>query len=408
MENMNKVMMIIKRIGNLLRVLVIAAVTTALTFLLVGLLAPANSYVHALFFERSWIQYVTTFCFWTIIAILLFKQIAFNYEKKALENAKQVIKGPGFSSTFTWGNADLVRQKFEEENKEHNVYKKSIIFGRIANSLDRLRKTQSTRAFEEYFRIRSDIDSEELESSYADLRYFTWLIPTLGFIGTVMGIGIGIKGFAVIIENAQNFSEVQTYLPTVTGHLGTAFDTTLLALGLSIMAVFYMSFSLKRDEQLLENIDNFCFDGICPLFQEHSGASEEIITAFNKNVEEIRQSMIGNRAAIENVIREEFPVLLGDKLLPRFQQMTDLLANIALFERQILDQHIQTRQKPMEKEPENAPGTIETKQSSTEALDLARVFQNVADALERNNTLFEGLKGELENIRSMPEERKQE
>jgi biopolymer transport protein ExbB/TolQ len=398
MKNMNKAMMIKKQTNTLPLALVLAVVATVITFLLVGLLSPAKSYVYELFFERSWIQHVTTLCFWTIIAILFFKQMKFNYEKKALASAEQIIKVPEFSSTLIWSDADRVRQKFEDE--KHKGFKNSLIFVRIINSLDRLRKTQSTSAFEEYFRTRSDIDSEELESSYADLRYFTWLIPTLGFLGTVMGIGIGIKGFSVIIANAQGFSQIQKYLPTVTGYLGTAFDTTLLALGLSAIAVFYMSFSLKREEQLLENIDNFCLDGICPIFQEHSGTSDEIIKALDKNVEEIRKSMNGNRAAVDQVIREELPVRLGDELIPQFKAIAAQLEKIASIEGQIALQQVQNQKQP-ELDLINIPLEVETRQTSGRSLmaELKELFQEVANTLERNNILFESLDSSLKNIR---------
>lgn len=294
-------------------------VATILTFVLVWLLAPAKSYVYELFFERSWIQHATTLCFWVTIATLALKHIAFRYERQAYELGKKVLTDPELRSTLIWSDADMVRQKFTDI--QYQPYQRSIIFARLLNALDRLRKTQSTKTIEDYFHTRSDIDTSELESSYAGIRYLTWLIPTLGFIGTVMGIGVGIAGFANIIQLAQGFQEVKKSLPIVTQALGTAFDTTLLALGLSAIVVFYMSFLLKSQEQLLERIDNLCFDEVCALFQEHSTASDEIVQAIRDFVKDIRDSMNGNRAEIVRVIRSELPVQLSDQLAPQIERL---------------------------------------------------------------------------------------
>lgn len=289
-----------------------AAVLTAATFFGIGTFAAEESYLRELFFERSWIQYVTTFCFWIVLLVLAVKHFLYHRQRQGFERARGVLEGPEFQSTFIWADADRIRSYFTHDELE--PYGSSISFRRIKNALDRLLKTQSTRTLEDYFRTRSSIDSEELESGYAGPRYFLWLIPTLGFIGTVLGIGAGIQGFAGIISKAASFNEVKAILPAVTNHLGTAFDTTLLALGLSTIAMFYMSALHKREEQLLERIDTLCVDGVCPLFREHSAYSEEMIRAFGENVEQIRSSMAGNRAAIEHVVRNELPALLASEL----------------------------------------------------------------------------------------------
>lgn len=291
-----------------------AAFATLLTYLLVALLAPRESYVYKLFYERSWIQHATTFCFWLTMAILLEKVLAFRSERDAFEHGRAILAEPQFQTTLTWTDAQRVRQRFQDE--EHRKDHASITFTRIARAMDRLHKTQSTSALEDYFRTRSDIDSNEMETGYTGVRYLTWLIPTLGFVGTVWGIGIGISGFADIIQNAQGFQEIQRSLPVVTGALGTAFDTTLLALGLSAVAVFSMSELLKRQERLLEQIDNLCFDEVCALFKEHSTATVEIVEAIGSNVEEVVVRANGNRAQLEDVIRRELPELIGERVAP--------------------------------------------------------------------------------------------
>lgn len=289
-----------------------AALATALTFGLVWLLVPRGNYFYSLFFERSWIQYVTTFCFWVTMAVLAVKHLAFLHERRAYEAARRTVAAPEFGSTLIWSDADMVRHKFADER--HRAFHSSITFSRILNALDRLRKTQSTRAVEDYFRTRSDVDAGELETSYASIRYFVWLLPTLGLIGTVMGLGVGMSHFSDIIQGAESFQSIKTALPSVTNNLGTAFDATFLAILLSAVAAFYMSFLQKRQEQVLEEIDNLCVDDVCALFQEHSTSSSEIVHAITEKVHLIIERNNGNRAQIEEVIREELPTLVAERL----------------------------------------------------------------------------------------------
>jgi len=312
-----------------------AALATALTYGLVWLLIPHRHYIYSLFYERSWIQYVTTFCFWVTMSVLAIKHLAFLHERKAYEAARLALDAPEFGSTLIWSDADMVRHKFADER--HRPFHASITFSRILNALDRLRKTQSTRAVEDYFRTRSDVDAGELETSYASIRYFVWLLPTLGLIGTVLGLGVGMSKFGGIIQSAENFQAIKTALPDVTNNLGTAFDATFLAILLSAVAAFYMSFLQKRQEQLLEEIDNLCVDDVCALFQEHSTSSSEIVHAIAEKVNLVIERNNGNRAQIEEVIREELPSLIAERLQGLGGTMSGHLEAIARSAAQMAD-----------------------------------------------------------------------
>src|SRR5438045_625242 len=79
-----------------------AALATALTDGLVWLLIPHRHYIYSLFYERSWIQYVTTFCFWVTMSVLAIKHFAFLHERKAYEAARLALDAPEFGSTLIW------------------------------------------------------------------------------------------------------------------------------------------------------------------------------------------------------------------------------------------------------------------------------------------------------------------
>jgi biopolymer transport protein ExbB/TolQ len=297
-----------------------ALVATVLTFLLVALLAPKASYLHALFLERSWIQYGTTFAFWLTIAVLAVMHVSSHREVASLAAAREILKSQALEASFIWSDAAMVRGHFAEP--QHARFRHSITFSRILNALDRLRKSQSTSAAEEYFRTRSDHDATTLETSYAGIRYFVWLLPTLGLIGTVLGLGRGMSKFGGIIENADNFLAIKKALPEVTNNLGTAFDATFLAIFLSAVAAFYMSFLQKRQEHILEEIDNLCIDDVCALFQEHSTGSTEIVRALTEQVQLVIRATHGNRAQIEKHLE-----MLPDALARTLQSLATSALN---------------------------------------------------------------------------------
>jgi hypothetical protein len=98
-------------------------------------------------------------------------------------------------------------------------------------------------------RCLADNDALALEGSYALLRFITWAIPIIGFLGTVLGITGAISN----IDPASLASD--TGLSGVTSGLAEAFDTTALALFLTMILMF-CSYLVERIEQsALDRVD---------------------------------------------------------------------------------------------------------------------------------------------------------
>ncbi len=97
----------------------------------------------------------------------------------------------------------------------------------------------------------------EIDLRYSTMRYLTWLIPSLGFIGTVMGIMFALQ-YAGVAENAQ----ADDFLYQVTSRLGVAFTTTLLALIMSAVIVLIQSFVQAKEERALNEAGQYCLDNL--------------------------------------------------------------------------------------------------------------------------------------------------
>lgn len=101
-----------------------------------------------------------------------------------------------------------------------------------------------------------DLSLHEVDLRYNFLRYIMWLIPTLGFIGTVRGISAGLSRAA---EEA-NKGNTENLLYIVSIDLGVAFYTTLLSLILSGILVFIMHLVQGEEEGALNKSGQYCID----------------------------------------------------------------------------------------------------------------------------------------------------
>ena len=78
-------------------------------------------------------------------------------------------------------------------------------------------------------------------------RYINWAIPILGFIGTVLGISLAADGIQNIIGSQGSLGDMSSELGQAIAPLGIAFDTTLIALSLSVFLMLLQT-ALQRWE----------------------------------------------------------------------------------------------------------------------------------------------------------------
>lgn len=108
------------------------------------------------------------------------------------------------------------------------------------------------------FNSSMELYQHEIDLSYNMLRYVVWLIPTLGFIGTVVGIALALS-FAG--SGAIDYQDPEL-LKALTGKLGVAFNTTLLALLQSAVLMFLLHIAQGREEWVLNHVGQYCLDNL--------------------------------------------------------------------------------------------------------------------------------------------------
>lgn len=101
-----------------------------------------------------------------------------------------------------------------------------------------------------------DLHMHEIDLRYSFLRFTSWLIPSLGFLGTVIGVAAGLDVAAK--EFTANAGEVN--LATVTEALGAAFYTTWLALLMAAVLIFLIHVAQEIEEGALNKSGQYCLD----------------------------------------------------------------------------------------------------------------------------------------------------
>ena len=94
------------------------------------------------------------------------------------------------------------------------------------------------------------------EESYLVPRFISWAVPILGFIGTVLGISLAADGIRNIVGSQAGLSGLSSDLGAAIAPLGIAFDTTLIALSLSVVLTLLQTLVQRAEESALTELEN--------------------------------------------------------------------------------------------------------------------------------------------------------
>jgi biopolymer transport protein ExbB/TolQ len=134
------------------------------------------------------------------------------------------------------------------ELTEMTKWRDSILVNTLIVACTKFRANYSVQETMDIVKIQSEIYESYLNSSFGIVRYLAWSIPSIGFIGTVLGI----SGALAKVDEA-----VAGNIESVTAMLGTAFDTTLIALALSILLMFQIHRTQQLEETFIVNVQDY-------------------------------------------------------------------------------------------------------------------------------------------------------
>lgn len=115
-------------------------------------------------------------------------------------------------------------------------------------ALQRFASTRNVQDVSEAVKSNCDAENDRLDSELSMVRYIAWAIPSIGFIGTVRGIGEAL---------GQAYRAVEGDIAGVTASLGVAFNSTFTALVISIVIMFLMHQLQLIQERLVLDVQTY-------------------------------------------------------------------------------------------------------------------------------------------------------
>ena len=124
-----------------------------------------------------------------------------------------------------------------------------LLLKALQSALQRLETGAGVQEVSSAVRDVCDAESQRLDTELSLIRYISWAIPSIGFIGTVRGIGSAL---------ANAHEAVAGDIAGVTSSLGVAFNSTFIALLISIIIMFLSHQLVLYQERLVLNAQRYC------------------------------------------------------------------------------------------------------------------------------------------------------
>ena len=218
------------------------------------------------------LEYVTTSLFCIALAILAFKFFGQVDEKRSLErDLVHPVSAP---------QVEGIEQQL---TKLPARFLQTHIGRRWVDALNYVKSRRSPDGLDGHLRYLAELAGERLHESYSLIRTITWAIPILGFLGTVIGITIAIANVTP--------EQLDTSLSEVTGGLAVAFDTTALALALSIVLVFASFVAERAELQILMRVERIGIEQVAHAFGSSVATGSPLMDAQHSAGQQLLQQM---------------------------------------------------------------------------------------------------------------------
>lgn len=150
-------------------------------------------------------------------------------------------------------------EKFEKEGNidielvlkelEKSSYKDTGAMSTWITCIKRFINTQNVQHASDAITSSIESLSAQLESGNNMIRYVIWAIPSIGFVGTVRGIGAALaKAEEAVSGNISGMVDM----------LGVAFNSTLVSLVISIILMFLLHLLNNRQDQMVIKTQMTC------------------------------------------------------------------------------------------------------------------------------------------------------
>jgi hypothetical protein len=215
-------------------------------------------------------------------------------------------------------------------------------------------------------------------------------------LGTVFGISQAVGGFSGVLEQAEDIDKIKEGITNVTTGLGVAFDTTLLALLLSIIIMIPLVLVERYESRLLLGIDIFINDKLLPRLRDKN--KEMNAEAIEKAV----KGSIGRHFPNPEILIEpahQYAQEAAQKLATGFIAEISKVQNIST---QVIEQVAEMRQIATKDRHEFMKFFSQQQQVNQELIE--QIKHTVTDIRIKNETIASGVKDQTGEIRQQSEQ----
>ncbi len=213
-----------------------------------------NTWLYHLFCGHGWVPYVATVFFFYAFWFLALK-IPILRQERSFFALDLLSAEPGVTIDQAASQRILNRMARLTDRQ-----RAGLLVSRIRQGLLRLNQLGTAEKLDDMLRYRAEADAAMLDSGYAAPRFVIWAVPVLGFVGTVLGISSGVQAFSRLLQRATSLHVLRHSLKGVTYGLGQAFQTTMLAMCMSLLLMLIMAIVQRKEDLLMSEIDDYCMD----------------------------------------------------------------------------------------------------------------------------------------------------
>lgn len=180
--------------------------------------------------------------FWAL-AIIIFKLARILKERNLLDS--DVIQASEGIKILPQDVKDLTRKvQALPDDKQDFLLPRALQI-----SIERFNSSRNVQDVSAAMQNVCESEFERLESELSIIRYIAWAIPSVGFLGTVRGIGDAL---------GQAHKAVEGDIIGVTESLGVAFNSTFIALCISIVLMFIVHQLQLMQERFVFDTQEYC------------------------------------------------------------------------------------------------------------------------------------------------------
>ena len=276
-------------------------------------------YINGLINQRGPIQWLELLSFFVIVFFIFQKNKILKKQIQHIADDTAQLNGVNMESEE---ELQGLRKRIQESGGD----KKSILLSRLDRALGLWVATKDLGRVSGWIGTEATRDNVMSDMTYTMARLMMWVIPILGFIGTVQGLGAAVGGFADFLSGSAELSAIKGAIAQVTISLGVAFDTTFLALMLVTFVQFPLTSLMRREGTFMAEVDIYLDEHFVRRLP-----SAEQQTIMIENLEDSIEAAFRRYIPDPDRYEEVFMVSIekaGDELKKQFDELTQRYVDV--------------------------------------------------------------------------------